>query len=107
MIILQTGLGRRERRRLIQVVAAVDDDMAYKAAQNTPVPPTVAASLATASVIAAIVQPASQPRLRRTKTAICIADSKHRQTNPPTYGRAEGGWAEGQREETAPAYLNA
>jgi len=38
-----------------------DDDMAYKAAQNTPVPPTVAASLATASVIAAIVQPASQP----------------------------------------------
>jgi len=80
-------------------VAAVDDDMAYKAAQNTPVPPTVAANLATASVIAAIVQPASQPRLRGTKTAICIADSKHRQTNPPTDGRAEGGWENGRKDK--------
>ena len=59
-------------------------------------PPTVAASLATASVIAAIVQPASQPRLRGTKTAICIADSKHRQTNPPTDERTEAGSEDGR-----------
>ena len=59
-------------------------------------PPTVAASLATASVIAAIVQPASQPRLRGTKPPICIADSKHRQTNPPTDGRTEAGSDDGR-----------
>ena len=59
-------------------------------------PPTVAASLATASVIAAIVQPASEPRLRGTKTTICIADSKHRQTNPPTDGGREAGSEDGR-----------